>query len=115
MVEISDFLNQADGFTVPDFGRLAQVGVGATFGAFLTGVTSLVLGLFDVPISLLAGLADFLQQVVAVVVGFPGVLIERGFLAAWLFVIESGPAGLVIALGLGATAAYVFQWVISRA
>lgn len=116
MVSISDFLTTGpNGFQTPDFGRIANVGIGATFGALLTGLTGLVLGLFDIPIALLGGLGEFLARVVAVVVGMPGVLVEEGFLATWMFVYEAGPAGLVVALAIGLTAAFVFRWVISRA
>jgi hypothetical protein len=116
MVSLSDFLTTGpDGFTTPDFGRLTQVGIGATFGAFLTGVTSLVLGIFDIPIALLGGLGEFLARVVAVVIGLPGVLVEEGFLATWMFIYEAGPAGLPVALGIGLAAVFVFRWVVSRA
>ncbi|WP_276258121.1 hypothetical protein [Haloglomus litoreum] len=116
MVSLSDFLTTGpDGFTTPDFGRLTQVGIGATFGALFTGLTSLVFGVFDIPIALLGGLGDFLTSVVAVVVGLPGVLVREGFLATWMFVYEAGPAGLPVALGIGLTAVFVFRWVVSRA
>jgi hypothetical protein len=116
MVSISDFITTGEGgFQTPRFGRLANVGIGATFGAFLTGVTSLILGLFDIPISLLGGLGEFLATVVRLLVTLPGVLLEEGFLASWFFIIQAGPAGLVVALAIGATAAFVFRWVISRA
>lgn len=115
MVSISDFLTTGpNGFTTPDFGRLANVGIGATFGALFTGLVSLVFGLFDIPIALLGGLADFLSEVIAVAVGMPGVLIREGFLATWMFVYEAGPAGLVVALGIGLAAAFTFRWVVSR-
>jgi hypothetical protein len=116
VVRVSDFLSVGpNGFQTPDFGRIAQVGIGATFGAFLTGVASLVLGLFDVPLALLAGFGDFLASVVSLLVGLPDVLVEEGFLATWMFVLEAGPAGLPVALGIGLAAVFVFRWVISRA
>jgi hypothetical protein len=116
MVSISDFINTGpNGFQTPDFGKIAQVGIGATFGALLSGLTSLVLGLSDIPIALLRGLGEFLARVVTIAVGLPGVLLEEGFLASWFFIIQAGPAGLVIALAIGATAAFVFRWVVSRA
>jgi hypothetical protein len=116
VVSLSDFIvTGPNGFQTPDFGRLTQVGIGATFGALFTGVTSLVLGLFDIPISLLGGLGEFLAQVVALAVGLPSVLVEEGFLATWMVVYEAGPAGLVVALGIGLTAFFAFRWVVSRA
>jgi hypothetical protein len=116
VVSLSDFISTGpNGFQTPDFGSLAQVGIGATFGAFLTGVTSLVLGLFDIPITLLGGLGKFLARVVAVVVGLPGILVEEGFLATWMFIYEAGPAGLPVALGIGLLAVFIFRWVVSRA
>lgn len=116
MVSISDFISTGpNGFQTPDFGKIANVGIGATFGAFLTGVTSLVLGIFDLPISLLRGLGEFLARVVSLAVGLPGILLEEGFLTSWFVIIQAGPAGLVLALGIGATAAFVFRWVVSRA
>lgn len=116
MVKISDFVNTGpNGFSTPDFGKIAQVGIGATFGAFLSGITGLVLGLFDVPLGLLAGFADFVSRGVSILINTPGILIEEGFLTAWMFVIESGPAALVVALGIGLSAVFVFRWVISRA
>jgi hypothetical protein len=115
MVSISDFITTGEGgFQTPRFGRLAEVGIGATFGAFLTGVTSLVLGLFDLPLSLLRGLGEFLARVVTLAVRLPAVILEEGFLASWFVIIQAGPAGLVLALAIGATAAFVFRWVISR-
>lgn len=115
MVDVRDFLTVSpDGFRTPDFGRIAQVGIGATFGALLTGLTSLVLGIVDVPIALLQGLGDFLARVVFVLVETPGVIVEQGFLAAVPFIIGAGPAGLVVAIAVGLVAAYAFRWVISR-
>jgi hypothetical protein len=115
VVSVSDFIKTGpNGLSTPDFGKIAEVGVGATFGAILTGIASVVLGIFDVPLSLLAGLANFLERGVSIIANTPGILIEEGFLTTWMFVIESGPAGLVVALGIGLAAAFVFRWVIVR-
>jgi len=103
-----------DGGTQIDFGRVAEVGVGTVFGAILTGWVSVILGLADLPIALLGGLADFGGRVVAIVAGLPAVIIERGFAAAVPFVLDAGVAGFVVAVVIVLATLYSIEWVVSR-
>lgn len=96
------------------FGRVAEVGVGAVIGAVFSGVASLVFALFDIPIALLSGVTDFLGSLVDVLVGLPTVLVQSGFAAAVPFVLDAGPAGYVVALGIVLLTLYVLSWVVSR-
>jgi len=112
VVDLRDFLT--DGGTRIDFGRVAEVGVGTVFAAIFTGVVSVVLGLADVPLALLGGLAEFLEAVVAVVAGLPAVLVERGFAASVPVVLDAGPAGYVVAIAIVLVTLYVAEVVISR-
>jgi len=111
-MDLSQFLG-ADGVRIR-FSRVAEVGVGAVFGAILTGMASVVLALFDIPIALLGGLADFLGAVVNILAGLPAVIVEQGFTAAVPFVLDAGPAGFVAALAVVLPGFYLSSWVVSR-
>jgi hypothetical protein len=110
--DLSQFLGP-DGVRI-QFGSVAEVGVGAVIGAIFSGVASLVFGLFDIPIALASGFADFLGQLVGVLVGLPSVLIDVGFAAAIPFVLDAGPAGYVVAIGITLVTLYVLSWVVNR-
>jgi hypothetical protein len=112
VVDLSQFLT--DGGTRIRFGRVAEVGVGAVFGAIFTGFASVVLGLADIPIALLGGLASFAGDVIGVVAGLPATIVSSGFSAAVPFVLEAGPAGYVAAIGIVLATLYTVEWVISR-
>lgn len=112
MVDLSQFLT--DGETKIRFGRLAEVGVGTVFGAVLSGIASVLLAVFDVPIALLNGLASFLGEVVGVLAGLPSVIIRGGFVAAVPFVVEAGAAGFLAALAVVLPTLYVVAEVVSR-
>lgn len=112
MVDWSQFTT--DGGTRIDFARVAEVGVGTVFAAVFTGWVSVVLGLADIPLALLGGLADFGGQVVAIVAGLPAVIIERGFAAAVPFVLDAGIAGFLVAVVIVLGTLYSLEWVVSR-
>jgi hypothetical protein len=112
VVDLSQFLGP-DGIRIR-WARLAEVGLGTVVGAVFTGTVSVVLGLFDIPIALAGGFGNFLGELVGVLVGLPSVLVDRGFAAAIPFVLDAGPAGYVVALGISLTTLYIVSWVVSR-
>jgi len=112
VVDLRQFLT--DGGTGIDFGRFAEVSVGTVAAAVFTGVTSVVLALFDIPLALLGGFTDFLEDVVAVVAGLPAVIVERGFAAAVPFVVDAGIAGFLVALSIVLLTLYAGEAVVSR-
>ncbi|MBO4248377.1 hypothetical protein IL252_11185 [Halomicrobium sp. IBSBa] len=111
MVDWRQFF-RADGYRL-DFGRIAEVGVGTVASAVFTGVVSVILGLADLPISLLSGLADFLGRFVDVRILAPEV-VQAAFASAGDFVRQSGPAGYIVALGIVLVTTYVIAEVVSR-
>lgn len=112
MVDLSQFLT-GDGTRI-DFARVGEVSVGAVFGAIFTGWVGVILGLADVPIGLLGGLAEFLGDAVVIVAGLPSVLVERGFAGAVPFVLDAGPAGYVVAIGIVLVTLFTVEVVVSR-
>lgn len=92
--------------------------LGTVFGgavlAYFSGLASIILGIFDIPIALLSGLASFAGDVVTVVAGLPSVIVESGFAAAVPFVVDSGPAGFIVAVGIVLVTLYVVAEVVSR-
>lgn len=112
MVDWSQFTT--DGGIRIDFARVTEVGVGTVFAAVVTGWVSVILGLADIPLALLGGLADFGGQVVAIVAGLPAVIIERGFAAAVPFVLDAGIAGFLVAVVIVLGTLYSLEWVVSR-
>lgn len=112
MVDLSEFLTR--GGTRINFRRLAEVSVGTVVGAILSGIASVVLGLVDVPVALLGGLASFAGAVVEVLAGLPAAIIERGFIGASEFVLDAGIAGFVVAIVIALATIYSVSWVMSR-
>lgn len=94
--------------------NLLGTAFGATVLAWFSGFVSVVLGIADIPIALLGGLADFAAAVVTVVAGLPSVIVESGFSAAVPFVVESGPAGFVVAVGIVLVTLFAATEVLSR-
>ena len=112
MVDLSRFLT--DGGTRIRFGRVAEVGVGAVFGALFTGVASVILGLADVPLALLSGLTGFLGDVIGVTAGLPAVIVSSGFRGAVPYVLEAGIAGYLVAIVIVLATLFTAEWVVSR-
>jgi hypothetical protein len=107
---VGDFI---DGMSIRWQALLGSI-VGASVLAYFQGVVSTILGLFDIPIALLSGLANFGGRVVTVVAGLPAVIVERGFAAAVPFVVDAGPAGFAAALGIVLVTLYIVEGVINR-
>ena len=94
--------------------RLGSVSVGAVVGAVFSGLTSVVLAVFDVPLSLYGGLAEFAGEAVGLVARTPAVIIERGWVAAGATILDAGPAGFVVAVAVVLATLYSVSWVMSR-
>jgi hypothetical protein len=112
VVEWSQFVT--DRGTRINISRVAEVGIGTVFGAVFTGIVSVVLGLADIPIRLLAGLASFLGDVVRVVFGLPAFVIAGSWSQAVDFVVGAGPAGFLVAVGIVAATVFVADMMVSR-
>lgn len=112
MRDLGQFL--ADGGTRIRWGRVTEVGFGTVIGAMFSGIAALVLNLADVPLALIDGFGEFVGSVIAVVLGFPAVLVERGFAEAAAFVVEAGIAGYLVAVGIALATLYVIAGVLDR-
>jgi hypothetical protein len=96
------------------WGNLLRMVFGGAVLAYFSGIVSVILGIFDIPIALLSGLASFGGEVVAVLAGLPVVIVESGFAAAVPFVVDSGPAGFVVAVAIVLVTLFVVAEVVSR-
>lgn len=96
------------------WGRVTFVGVASVLLAWFSGWVEVVLALFDIPISLLDGFAEFLGQVVQIIAGTPAVLVEGSWQEAAGIVRDAGPAAFVVAIAIVAATLYVFVWGVSR-
>jgi hypothetical protein len=96
------------------WGRLLRTIFGAGVVAWFSGVASVILGFADIPLALLSGLASFGGEVVTVVVGLPVVVVRAGFGAAVPFVLNAGPAGFLVAVGISLVTLYIVAGVVSR-
>lgn len=112
MVDWSQFTN-ANGTRI-NFGRVAEVGVGTVFGALFTGFVSVILGLADIPLALLSGLANFTGELVYVIAGIPAAFVRGSFDEALVFVLDAGPAGYIVAVAISLAAFYIIALVVSR-
>ena len=113
MVDLSQFLS-SDGTRIR-FGRLTEVSVGTFIGAIFAGIASVILSLADVPIALLGGLSSFLGSLIEALLGLYTALIDGGFAGASEFVLDAGPLGFVVPVGLVLVTLYSLAWVVSNA
>ncbi|GGN92271.1 hypothetical protein [Haloarcula pellucida] len=110
MVSASDFVANSS----IRWGRLATVLFGASIFAYFEGFVAAFLSLVDIPLSLLAGYADFLGRAVSIAYGLPSIIIEQGFAAAVPFVLDAGFAGYLVALVIVLVTLFPIAWVVSR-
>lgn len=111
MVDIDQFLTDRGRIR---FRRVAEVGVGAVVAAIFSGIASVILGIGDFVVELLDGLSSFGGTVVGIVAGLPAVTVERGFLGAATYVLDAGPGGFVLAIGIVLLTTYTVAEVVSR-
>ncbi|WP_436931677.1 hypothetical protein [Halosimplex halobium] len=95
--------------------RVATTLLGATLLAYFQGAVATLLSAVNIPLRLLGGLGEFLGQLVALVAGFPAVVIRSGWAGAAEFVLEAGIAGYVFAIGLVLLTLYLATRVIQSA
>lgn len=95
------------------WGSLGTVLFGAGILAYFEGAIAVFLALVDVPLSLLAGLANFLGQYVTVRFGVLPALVNGAFLGALEFVESSGAFGFIVAIGIVLATLYSLSVVIS--
>lgn len=105
MVSPSDFVNG----TQIRFRELFTAIFGASLLAYFSGVANFILSLADIPLQLLDFLAAYLGAVVTVIAGLPAVIIRDGFAAAIPFVVDAGPAGYFVALGIGLVTLFIVE------
>lgn len=110
MVRPSNFV---DGTRIK-WGSLGTVLFGAGILAYFEGAIAVFLALVDVPLSLLAGFADFLGQYVTVRFGVLPSLVNGAFLGAQRFVESSGLFGFFVATGIVLATLYSLSVVVSR-
>lgn len=111
MVSPSEFVDGAD----VQWQRLARTLVGATFGAFFVGWSSIVLGLADLVIRPLEWAASFGGRFVEVTASTPARFVEASFTGAVEFLEGTGPLGFVLAVGIVLLTLYVVVRVVRRA
>lgn len=97
-----------------DFGRIAEVAVGTIQGAIGVGVASVVLGIADIPIALLGGLANFGGDFVAVLAGLPAVLATASWQQTLAFINAAGVAGYVAAVAIVLVTLYIINLGVRR-
>jgi hypothetical protein len=109
VAEASDFVNGAD----VEWARLGRTLVGATIGAWFTGLVSVLLGLSDLPLAVAEWLAGFLGKLVELVVGIPAGIVRGSWAPAAAFLEGTGPAGFVLALAIVLLTLYVVARVVN--
>lgn len=95
------------------WGNLLRTVFGGAILAWFSGIVSIILGIADIPIALIAGLGNFLGEVVTVMVRLPAVIIRSGFSAAVPFVLGSGLAGFAVAVGIVLLTVFVASEVLT--
>lgn len=96
MARASDFVDTSTGAV--EWARLARTLVGATFGAFFTGVASVILGVSDLPIAVLEWLGEFGGRLVELVAGIPARIVGRSWAGVAEFIDGSGPIAFVLGI-----------------
>lgn len=94
---------------------LGSVLIGGTILAYFEGIARVVLAFANLLLSVPRGLASFFSDVVELVVGFPAVIVDRGWQAAIPFVQDAGIAGFIVALGIVLATFYVVARVVDHA
>lgn len=94
--------------------RLGLTVIGASILAYFEGVVRVILAVFEFLLAFPRGFASFAAAVIGVVIGLPGVILDRGFAAAVPFVLDAGVAGFVVAISIVLATIYVFRTVVSR-
>lgn len=107
------FLNP-NGYTI-NWSYLGATVIGGTILAYFEGVARVVLAFANLLLSAPRGLASFFGDVIELVVGFPAVIVDRGWQAAIPFVQDAGIAGFVVAVAIVLATFYVVARVIDRA
>lgn len=96
-------------------GLLATTVFGAGIVALFEGLSAFVLEVGALFTLVPRGLAGFGTDLLTVVFGLLELGARGAFLEAVPFVVQSGPAGIVVAAGIILVAAFGFAWVIDRA
>lgn len=96
------------------WGKLLRRIFGAGLFAAFSGWASIILGIADIPISLLGELARFGGAVVEVIATMPALLLRGAWGEAATLVESSGAAGFVVAIGIVLATLYTLSWVVSR-
>lgn len=105
MVSIDDF-RSADGTRIL-WGKLAEVLVGATVGAFFTGLISLILRVGDAFQALVNGLAEFTAALVQLRLAALVGIVEQSWRETLVVVEGAGPLAFAGAVGLVLATLYI--------
>jgi len=112
MARVSDYLGD-DGIAIR-WRRLFVEIVGATILAYFAGIVDIILSLANIPIALLSFLGNYYGQLIELVTDSFATVIFASFQGATQFIINAGPAGLVVAVIIVVATTYSIAEVVSR-